>query len=267
MRNYLELTEIELRLKNYSLKTIKSYLRCLRDFFYFAKGRQFDSQVVKEFLILKQNQGCAPQTCNLYLNAIMFFYRNILKRPCLKIPFSRRPKKLPIVLSRQEIRLLISSIPNQKHRLLIALAYGAGLRVSEIVRMRVQDIDFDRSVIYIRKGKGNKDRITLLPEKLRAVLSKLIAYKMRQDYIFESQRGGRMQERTAQKIFKNALMKTRIMKNATFHSLRHSFATHLLEDGVDIRYVQELLGHSSIKTTQLYTKVTDVNLRKIKSPL
>lgn len=267
MRNYLEWTEVELRLKNYSSKTIKSYLLCLEKFFYFANNRQFDNQIVKEFLISKQNQGCAPQTCNLYLNAIMFFYRNILKRSGLKVPFSRRPKRLPIVLSRQEIQLLISSIPNQKHKLLIALAYGAGLRVSEIVRLRAQDIDFDRSVIYIRKGKGNKDRITLLPEKLRIEISKLAACKIKQDYLFESQRGGRMKGRTAQKIFENTLKKTGIKKFATFHSLRHSFATHLIENGVNLRYVQDLLGHQNIRTTERYTHVTNDGIQGIKSPL
>ncbi|MBI4975500.1 tyrosine-type recombinase/integrase [Candidatus Peregrinibacteria bacterium] len=250
------------------MKTIKNYLRSLRDFLQFAHSRPFDEQIVKEFIIVKQNAGCGPQTCNLYLNAIVFFYRSVLKTPfSFNISFSRRPKRLPVVLSRQEVKILISSIFNRKHRLLIALAYGAGLRVSEAVKLRVQDIDINEKVVYVRGGKGNKDRITILPEKLQQDIRELIVFKTKQDYVFDSQRGGRIKERTAQKIFEHALEKSRIMKNATFHSLRHSFATHLLENTVDIRYVQELLGHSSIKTTQLYTKVTDLSLKKIRSPL
>jgi site-specific recombinase XerD len=149
---------------------------------------------------------------------------------------------------------------------MIALAYSGGLRVSEIINLKIKDLDLAELIIHIKNAKGNKDRITVFPEKLVMDLRKLIANKNFNDYVFASERGGKLTERTAQKIFENALKKSEIKKEATFHSLRHSFATHLLENGTDVRYVQELLGHSNIRTTQIYTKVTNPKLKNIKSP-
>lgn len=270
MQKFLELTEQELRLRNYSPKTIKSYLLCLRDYFNFTKFNleKVDLDKIKQFLLKKQEKNYAPQTVNLYLNAIKFFYRDVLKNSeRIDLKFAKRSKKLPIVLSRQEIEMLLARIKNPKHRLLIALAYGAGLRISEVVRLKAKDIDLQELVIHLKDAKGKKDRITVLPGKLKEDLKKLISLKTADDYVFESERGGRLSERTAQKIFENSAKKVGIKKEATFHSLRHSFATHLLENGVDVRYVQELLGHQNIRTTQIYTQVTNPKLKKIKSPL
>ena len=158
-------------------------------------------------------------------------------------------------------------IKNPKHKLILALAYGAGLRVSEIINLRVRDIDLQELTIHPKQAKGKKDRITLLAEGLRPAIKNLTAGKNANDFVFSSERGGRLTTRTAQKIFEKALKKAKIKKKATFHSLRHSFATHLLENGVDIRYVQELLGHQNIRTTQRYTQVTNPKLKNIKSPL
>jgi len=183
------------------------------------------------------------------------------------LKFAKTKKKLPIVLSRAEIENIINSISNQKHKLIIALSYGAGLRVSEAINLKVKDINMEELTIHLKGAKGGKDRITIFPEKSREELRKLMSLKKGDDYIFESEYGGKLTERTAQKVFENALKKTGIKKSATFHSLRHSFATHLLENGVDVRYVQELLGHQNIRTTQLYTKVTNPMIKNIKSPL
>lgn len=150
---------------------------------------------------------------------------------------------------------------------MVAIAYSGGLRVSEIVNLKVNDLDLPELMIHLKGAKGNKDRITILPEKLIKDIQNLVSSKSYNDYVFSSERGGKLTERTAQKVFENALKKSGIKKEATFHSLRHSFATHLLENGVDIRYVQELLGHANIRTTQIYTKVTNPALKKIKSPL
>jgi len=191
----------------------------------------------------------------------------------LKIPekinlkFAKRSKKLPIVLSREEIRNIIDSIRNLKHKLIISLAYGAGLRISEVVNLKVKDVNLEELTIHLKNAKGKKDRITIFPEKIRSNLKSLIIGKKSDDYLFESERGGKLTERTAQKVFENALRRAGIKKDATFHSLRHSFATHLLENGVDIRYVQELLGDRNIRTTQVYTQVTNPKLKNIKSPL
>ena len=146
------------------------------------------------------------------------------------------------------------------------MVYGAGLRVSEVIDLRVKDIDFEELTLHIKQAKGKKDRITVFPEKLKASIQNSITGKDRDDFVFSSERGGKLTTRTAQKVFGNSLGKAGIKKEATFHSLRHSFATHLLENGVDIRYVQELLGHQNIRTTQRYTQVTNPKLKNIKSP-
>ena len=224
--------------------------------------------MIKKYLLEKQAKGWAPQTVNLHLNAIKYFYREVYKSQApINLKFSKTSKKLPVVLSRLEIEKIIDSIENGKHELLISLSYGAGLRVSEAVNLKVRDVNLDELTIHLKGAKGNKDRLTIFPEKLKADLSELMALQHGNEYVFSSERGGKLTERTAQKVFENALKKAHIQKNATFHSLRHSFATHLLENGVDVRYVQELLGHQNIRTTQLYTKVTNPNLRNIKSPL
>jgi len=183
------------------------------------------------------------------------------------LKFAKRSKKLPIVLSREEIKNIIDATRNPKHKLIISLAYGAGLRISEVVNLKLKDIDFNELTIHLKNAKGKKDRITIFPEKIKNDLQNLIASKNSDDYVFESERGGKLTERTAQKVFENALRGASIKKDATFHSLRHSFATHLLENGVDVRYVQELLGHQNIRTTQVYTQVTNPKLKNIKSPL
>lgn len=260
----------ELRLRNYSLKTIKSYLGCLRNYFKFRK-RDFERvniDNIKNFLIQKQDNGSAPQTINLYLNAIKFFYREIIKTSkFIDIKFAKKNKSLPIVLTKNEISKLIECISNPKHKLIISLAYGSGLRVSEVVNLKVRDIDIENRSIHIKSSKGRKDRITILPMSIIDEIEVIILSKNKNDYLLESNREGKLSVRTAQKIFENAMGKISLNKPATFHSLRHSFATQLIENGVDIRYVQELLGHNDIRTTQIYTKVTNVKMLKIKSPL
>jgi site-specific recombinase XerD len=270
--SYLKETETELKLRGYSAKTIKSYLGCISGYFKSYKTNRdvgkIDIAHIKKFLLAKQAKKNSPQTINLYLNAIKFFYRDIIKTPKkIDIKFTKRSKKLPIVLSRKEIERIVEVTRNPQHKLLLSLVYGAGLRVSEVVDLKIRDIDTEELTIHIKDSKNKRDRITVLPEKLVHVLMPSVEYRDKNTYLFESSRGGKLNVATAQKVFKNSLKKTGIKKAATFHSLRHSFATHLLENGVDVRYVQELLGHSSIRTTQIYTQVTNPNLKKIKSPL
>ncbi|MFH1255206.1 MAG: tyrosine-type recombinase/integrase [bacterium] len=263
-------TEELLRLRNYSSKTIKSYLFYIKDFLLFAKQNKIlnKDEAVKCFLLNRQDNGNAPQTINLALNAIKFFYREVIKSPeKIDLKFAKRNKRLPIVLSRAEIKKIIFNTGNNKHRLMISLGYGAGLRVSEVLNIKVKDLNIAELTIHIKEAKGKKDRITVFPEKMIADIQNLIAGKEGNDFVFESNRGGKLTTTTAQKVFENALKKSSIQKDATFHSLRHSFATHLLENGVDVRYVQELLGHANIRTTQIYTKVTNPMLKNIKSPL
>lgn len=269
MEVYLKKLEDELRLRRYSPKTVKSYVSCVADYLRFKKENfdQVDIDSIKKHLLSKIDKHYSSQTVNQSLQAINFFCWNVLNYPGkIDIRFAKTHSKLPIVLSRDEIAKIIDSINNQKHKLLISLSYGAGLRVSEAINLKVKDLNLEEITIHIKGAKGNKERLTIFSEKLSQAIEKIIAGKNTYDYVFASERGGKLTERTAQKVFEHALKKTGVQKDATFHSLRHSFATHLLENGVDVRYVQELLGHANIRTTQIYTKVTNPMLKNIKSP-
>jgi site-specific recombinase XerD len=270
LEDLLKKIEEELKLRGYSRKTIKSYLACIGDYCRHVKSVKKDPDIslIREYLLKKKDAEKSSQTINLHLNAIKYLYREIFKSPvAIGIKFSKNSKKLPVVLSKSEIKKIISSIKNEKHQLIIALSYGAGLRVSEVINLRVRDVNLDELTIHIKMAKGQKDRLTVFPESLKPELSEMMALQHGNEYLFESERGGKLSERTAQLVFERAIEKAGIRKGATFHSLRHSFATHLLENGVDVRYVQELLGHQNIRTTQLYTKVTNPSLKRIKSPL
>ncbi len=260
----------EMRIAGFSKRTIKSYSLCLKKLYnHFKKPlNKISENEFKEFLSELANKNYSPYTLNLYHASLKYVIENIYHQPFrFNFPYAKRHKKLPIVLSRKEIMQIIDSIKNLKHKLIISLAYGSGLRVSEIVNLKIKDVDLNELTIHLKQAKGAKDRITIFPEKLKADLQNITAGKSENVFVFLSERGGRLTTRTAQKVFSNALRKAGINKEATFHSLRHSFATHLLENGVDVRYVQELLGHSNIRTTQRYTQLTNPLLKNIKSPL
>lgn len=270
MANLIDIITQEMRLRNYSHKTVDAYTRVVRDIYAFYKRppRELSEQEIRDFLYFKQKQGLSSQSIALYANALNFVYTQIYKRAdYMKIRHPKQPRRLPVILSREEIKKMIDLTDNFKHRLILAVTYAAGLRVSEIVRLRVKDIDLDGLTITVRQGKGRKDRMTVVSSSVISDLRQLTAGKNANDFVFASGRGGRLTEASAQKVFYQALHRAGVQKPATFHSLRHSFATHLLENGVDVRYVQELLGHANIRTTQIYTHVTNPALRKIKSPL
>ena len=270
LQELLEKIKSELKLRNYSPRTIESYLSCLNEYFKYIRNirREPEIAAIKKYLLEKQGRGQSSQTINLHLQAVKYFYREIMKSGVtIDIKFAKTASKLPVVLSRSEIEKIVNVLENPKHKLLIALSYGAGLRVSEAINLKIKDVNLDELTIHIKGAKGNKDRISIFSEKLFSRLKEMATLRNMNGYVFESNRGGKLDERSAQKVFENALQKAGIRKDATFHSLRHSFATHLLENGVDVRYVQELLGHANIRTTQIYTKVTNPMLKNIKSPL
>ena len=270
MDNILSKTERALRLRNYSPKTRKVYLLYIREYITFLKKTNIKNKqrAVEEFLLAKHKKKQSPQTINLALNAVKFFYANVLKNPQnINLKFAKRNKTLPVVLSRREIHKIIKATENTKYRLMITIAYACGLRVSEVVNLKVSNLDIDELIVHIKKAKGKKDRISILPEKMQNDLRNITAGKNANDFIFNSNRGGKLTTTSLQKMFRKSLVKTNVKKPATFHSLRHSFATHLLENGTDVRYVQELLGHANIRTTQRYTQVTNPRLKNIKSPL
>jgi len=259
-----------MRLKNYSQQTIRAYTTCAKVLYSRFKKplREINKQEFKNFLGTLIAQNRSSNTVNQYHATIKLIFEKIYKIPFnFNIPYAKRVHKLPVVLSRGDIYRILNVIKNPKHKLLVALSYGAGLRVSEVINLKIEDIDLEELTIHIKRAKGAKDRITIFPEKLRDEIKNLTAGKRNSQFIFESAREGKLTSRTAQKIFRDALGKAGIKKNATFHSLRHSFATHLLENGVDVHYVQELLGHQNIRTTQRYTQVTNPKLKNIKSPL
>ena len=267
---YLQKLERELKLRNYSIRTIKAYNICI-DYFFKKLNKQIENITENDiinFLLFLQDNKKAPKTINLYKQAIKFFYKEILQSDIkLDIHFSKEAKKLPVVLNKNEILKILDTITNTKHKILISLSYWAWLRVSDVINLKVWDFDFENLTIHIKSWKWNKDRITIFPESLKIDIIKLVEFKKWDDILIESERWWKLSERSLQQIFKNALIKSWIKKQATFHSLRHSFATHLLENWVDIRYVQELLWHASIKTTQIYTKVMNPKINNIKSPL
>jgi len=269
MPSLIKIIKREMEILNYSQKTIDAYIRNIAEFYNFVKKplRNIDEDKIKNFLSYKKKKGLSSQSISLAANAINFLYARIYKKAnYVKLRHPKKSKRLPVVLLKSEIEKIIEQTKNRKHKLIISLAYSAGLRVSEVVNLRVQDIDVNALTLTVRQGKGRKDRLTVISNRIIADLSEMIKFKKSQDFVFESERGGKLTVTTLQKVFTKCLKKSGIKKPATFHSLRHSFATHLLENGTDVRYVQELLGHQNIRTTQIYTQVTNPSIRKIVSP-
>jgi integrase/recombinase XerD len=206
---------------------------------------------------------------NTIINAIKYYYENVVGRERFMIwnLRPRRQRQLPDVLSEEEVTRLLKIPENKKHRTILMLIYSAGLRLNELVNMRVADLHFHSKSIHIKGGKGKKDRISILSEKVIKILESYIKeYKVRY-WLFEGQTGGQYSPRSVQVILRDAVMASGVNPYATVHTLRHSFATHLLERGTDLRTIQHLLGHESIKTTEIYTHITDTLRSKIRSPL
>jgi site-specific recombinase XerD len=206
---------------------------------------------------------------NLAISAIRFFYKRVFKNDI--VSDQRRPrhdKNLPMVLSRTEIDKILNMENNIKHRLLLMLAYSSGLRVSEVVALKREHIDISRGIIHVKRGKGRKDRLTILSEKAACLFTEYCSLYDIQTWLFPGQPATHpLTIRSAQKIFDKAVHRAEILKKTSIHSLRHTFATHLLENGTDIRYIQSLLGHSSLRTTERYTHIAKGSVLKIQSPL
>ncbi|HBO17103.1 MAG: Phage integrase family protein [Candidatus Moranbacteria bacterium GW2011_GWE2_35_2-] len=263
--------ERELKIRGFSLKTVKSYLMYNRLFLEFIKKspKAITNDDIRQYLLSLKNKNCANSTLNVALNALKFYYRGILKRKFFfDIKSAKKTNYLPTVLSKEEVKRMLEMTTNPKHNFFIALMYSSGLRVSEAVKIRMCDFDLDRKIITVRQGKGAKDRCTLLSEKLIPTLKKQLTLKKSNDYLFTGAGGnGHLTVESAEKIIRKAVESANIVKKVSCHSLRHSFATHLLESGTSIRYIQELLGHARLETTQIYTKVANNNLQNIQSPL
>lgn len=260
----------EMNLRGFSQSTVESYLYYVENFLKFVKKspKEVNSSDIKTYLEILINSGRSSSTLNTAYSALQFYFEKVLRRRFfVNIPRVKKAKKLPVVLTREEVLEILGTVMNVKHKLILALMYSSGLRVSEVVDLKVCDLDLESRLLTVRQSKGNKDRTTVVSDKMVDVMKKYLANKSGGELVFGSDNGGPLTTRTVQNIFHEALRKTGIKKDATCHSLRHSFATHLLEAGTDIRYIQELLGHNSVQTTQIYTKVTNYGLKNIKSPL
>jgi integrase/recombinase XerD len=264
--DYIKQLENECRLKGFSIQTIKSYTFWLTKYLEFIdkNSLNIDNESVRCYLLSMKS---STNTNRLAYASISFFFKYILKKPfsTIDIPSKKKPKQLPKVLSKEEIIKMIDLTDNLKHKLVIQLLYSSGLRLNELINLKRQDIDIQRNLINVRQGKGRKDRITLLSNKLKIdLLSYYSTYPINSNYIFTG-RNGKYTKKSVQKILENT--GKIIKKRVTPHMLRHSFATHLLEQGTDIRHIQKLLGHSNLETTQIYTHVSNKDIAKIRSPL
>jgi len=267
------LMEQKLRLRGYSASTLKTYLQQFKDFQKFYSGTSVvdlnEIEIRNYLLYLAEQKKVSISYQNQAINAIKFFYEKIMLQE-RKVYYLERPmkeKKLPRVLSQETLIGIFEASGNIKHRAMLMLLYAAGLRRSELLALRLGDVDLDRNVVFIRGGKGRKDRQSIMAQSLVPLLQDYISKYAPTFWLFEGRAGERYSESSLQQVLKQAVTKAGINKHVTLHMLRHSFATHLLEAGTATRYIQELLGHESPVTTEIYAQVTRFGLDKIKSPL
>lgn len=262
-----------MKIRRYSKHTIRTYSNMFKEFINYHYSKKPADITEKEiiayirYLVTERNISHSYQ--NQAINAIKYYYEKVLGES-RKFYFVNRPKAekvLPVVLSKEAIKKMIKLTNNLKHKCLIMVTYSGGLRLNEVQNLRIKDIDFDRKIINIKNGKGKKDRITLLSEKIILYLEKYFAVYQPKELVFEGIKGGVYSASSMEKVVKQAAARAGILQEVTLHTLRHSFATHLMEKGTDLRYIQNLLGHESIKTTEIYTHITKKGLDQIDNPL
>ncbi|MEM7371787.1 MAG: tyrosine-type recombinase/integrase [Bacteroidota bacterium] len=264
--------EEQLMLKRYSPHTSKSYRSHFATFllrYNDIHPTELTETHIRTYLMEVIADGRSESHQNQIINAIKFYYEQVLQqeRKVYYLPRPKRPQKLPNALSEEEVRRLISVIDNLKHTCIIMMIYSAGLRLSEVVNLRISDINSSQMRIFVKGGNGKKDRHVGLSEKILLRLRAYYKLYRPHDWLFEGQYGGQYGKSSVQKIFRRAKLASRVNPHATVHSLRHSYATHLLDRGINLRYIQELLGHSSSKTTEIYTHISQKGKLQVKSPL
>jgi integrase/recombinase XerD len=268
--DFLKKLETELKISKNSDYTIRNYLASNSRLLDFSKKTpdQVSVDDVKLYMAEHLTDKSASSII-LFLAAVKYAYSGILGSDVtIGIKRPKKEKKLPAVLTKEEVRKLLSSVGNNKSRLMVSLLYACGFRVSELVNLKTADLDFDEKIGHARQAKGRKDRIFNIPEFLVPVLQEQVKKQKEQEreYLFTGPKG-KLSTRNIQKIVSKAAKRARIEKQISPHTLRHSFATHLLENGTDIRFIQKLLGHSDLSTTQLYTHVSNEQIKKIRSPI
>ena len=263
-KELLDKLKRELEIRNFSRNTVKSYMNSVSKFLNYSKDRELNENTIKDY-VQKEIKIKEPASVSHSIFAIQFFFEKVLEKK-IYIPRPKRNKKIPEILTKEEVKKMIEGTSNIKHKLILKILYGCGLRVSELVNLGKSDFNFDENLIHIKLAKGKKDRFVKIPD---SILDELKSYcKLNQeDTFFPSNRGGKLTTATIQAIVENSARKADIKKEVYPHLLRHSFATHLLEQGTDLRIIQKLLGHSDIKTTQIYTQISQASIKNIKSPL
>ena len=269
-QEFLKKLEIELKISKNSNYTLRNYLDCNRKFLEYIKKspENVNEDDVKAYLAEKLSNS-SSSTIIIFLSALRYSYSNIFHKDITaNIKRPKKEKKIPSVLTKEEVKKLINSIASKKSKLMISFIYSCGFRVSELVNLKVNDLNFEEMVGNVRQGKGKKDRVFNIPEFLLEDLKEQVQKQKekKEEYVFTGPHG-RLSERNLQKIISLASKHAEIKKGVHCHTLRHSFATHLLENGTDIRTIQVLLGHSSISTTELYTHISRQQLKNVKSPI
>jgi len=272
---YLNNFKTIMELKRYSSNTIVTYVGLLKTFFEsnHLNSHKLEDASEKEIIpimiahINARNYGYTSQ--KQFISALRLFFMEVFRK---KMDFqsiypTQKPHSLPNILSQSEIRLLLKSVSNLKHRAMLTTIYALGLRSGELLRLKISHIDSDRMLVSIIASKGKKDRIVMLPPKLLQLLRKYFKKYRPTNYLFEGRQGGMYSSASLNKVFTMTKQRAGIIKHATLHTLRHSFATHLLEKGTDVQIIQKLLGHNNIGTTLLYTKVSNNVIGQVRSPL
>jgi integrase/recombinase XerD len=261
----------ELIIAGYSEKTLKMYLIYVREVLNFIAK---DPKTITErdligYLAEKKERGCSNATIALIHAAMKYFFKKYLKSNIVDdIKTPKKSKSLPKILSKNEIKELFKATRFGRNRLMLQFMYGSGCRVSEVVKIKVEDINLKERTAMIRSGKGNKDRLIILSKEwIKGLKKYLKKKKIKSEFVFSKKNGKNLSTDTVQRIVRESAKKAGINKHVTPHCLRHSYATHLLEAGTNIRYIQSLLGHSSLNTTQIYTNVASEQLKKVESPL
>jgi integrase/recombinase XerD len=260
--------------KRYSEATITTYMSILKRFFAYYSRKdpiEITGEDFKDyFLHLFTTKNISYSFQKQVISSVKFYFRKVLRKDTsayyFQIPNSKE-ETLPMVLSKEEVQQIIEECYNLKHRVVLMTIYSAGLRLGEVVNLKLADIDSKRMLLYVRGGKGKRDRTTLFSYELLKILRRYYREYRPRVWLFEGRDGGQYSKRSVQEIFKRSLRNSGVDKHASVHTLRHSFATHLLEDGVDLRYIQKLLGHRNIKTSEIYTHVTTKGINKLRSPL
>lgn len=259
----------EMTLRGFTKDTKKTYTYHISKFLLWTKNnsKRISNQTLRDYFLFLNKKNLDINTIRLIRSSIEFFTRNILHYniDIEEVPRPKKKKTLPKVLTKEEIQIILINIKNEKHKLMIELLYSSGLRLSEIINLKQEDICPQNNTIHIKSAKGRKDRITILSNKVKEkIINYILNTSFKTNYLFETNRCKKYSKKSIQLILKQASKP--IKKHITPHMLRHSFATHLLEQGTDIRVIQKLLGHSKIETTTIYAKVATTQLQSIKNP-